>query len=107
MMIQVNTPYKARLGSGFRNFFVLNEGRIWITLLYIPTMTKIRFMIRTLNPPFKEISYNPKRLAATIRSTGAFRRSLNCSCSASGERVALAILKAEIKGAKNEKTAAA
>lgn len=83
----------AKVGMGYRNFLVLDRGKKWATLLYIPTVTKIRVPVEDLlrsAPVEASRSY----LKARLREAVAYRKKLNMPWSESGVNLARQVLSA-------------
>jgi hypothetical protein len=84
----------SRVGSGYRRFLVLEVGRKWVTTLYLPTLTKVRFPISELerNPSYTEVEGNRRTLHRLIKSTLKTRKRLGLPYSNSGTKAALELL---------------
>ena len=67
MTISIATTHfdQSRIGSGRRRVVVLNEGRAWATLFYLPTLTRFRVPLKDLRAA---------EIAPREPITGAFKR---------------------------------
>lgn len=82
------------VGLGYRRFLVIEVGRKWATLLYLPTLHKMRMSIEEIerNQTYREVDINRRVLRRLIKDAARQRKALQLPYSANDVKTALDLL---------------